>query len=144
MPCMAKIVASDEAPKGKFRFSLANEEIEKLPYETDDRAVLANAEAHPWLAVEYPEVEELSEVAGDLQLRPEDDVLSAQNSIAFDPKAVKDALAKETESDPVAIEAGLDQSEVVETDSGVDLTVAAEQDTTDKKPAKKSAAKDKE
>jgi hypothetical protein len=139
---MAKIVASDEAPKGKVRFSLANEEIEKLPYKTDDREVLANAEAHPWLSVEYDKAEDLSALAGDLQLRPEDDVLSAQNSVAFDPKAIKDALNQEAASDPVAIDAGLDQTKSVETDSGVDLTVAAAEETSpDETTAKTSAAK---
>jgi hypothetical protein len=141
---MAKIVASDAAPEGKFRISLANEEIDKLPYESDDAVVLANAEAHPWLAVERPEVEELGVVAGDLQLRPEDDALSAQNSVAFDADAVKAALPTREDSDPVAIDAGLDQSKSVETDSGVDLTVAAAADDNDKPASKKSAAKDKE
>lgn len=140
---MAKIVASDEAPKGAFRFSLANEEIEKLPYESTDPAVLANAEAHPWLVVERDEVEELSELAGELHPTADEDVLSAQNSVAFDPEAIKAALTEEAASDPVAIDAGLDQSKVVETESGVDLTVAADE-ADNKKSAKKSAAKDKE
>ena len=123
---MPKIVLSDDAPEGDLRFSLGNEEIDEVPYETNDPTVLANAEVHPWLAVEREEVEELSELAAQhLQVAPEDDVLSAQNSIANDPDEVRKALAKDHESDPVAIESGLDQGDVVETDSGVAETVAA-------------------
>jgi hypothetical protein len=126
---MAKIVLSDAAPKGEpLRFSLANAEVEEFPHETTDVVLLANAEAHPWLAVEYPEAEELSELAGELQLPAEDDILSAQNSVANDPDAVRAELERRKEggSDPVAIDAGLDQSDVVVTASGVAETVAAD------------------
>lgn len=134
MPCMAKIVASDEAPKGKFRFSLANEEIEKLPYKTDDAVVLANAEAHPWLTVEREAVEELAEQGDPFpQVKAEDDALGHLNSVANDPKAVRDALVERGASAPVAIDAGLDQNEVVETKSGVAETVAADKAADDKK-----------
>lgn len=137
---MAKIVASDDAPKGKFRFSLANVEIEKLPYTTDDVTVIANAEVHPWLKVEQDVSEELADVDFNPfpQTLPEDDVLSAQNSKANDPKAVKAELDRRKAllgGDVAAIDAGLDQNEVVETDSGVDLTVAA--DKADDKESKK-------
>jgi hypothetical protein len=126
---MAKIVLSDDAPKGEpLRFSLANAEVEEFPHETNDAVLLANAEAHPWLAVEHPEAEELSELAGELQLSPEDDFLSAQNSVANDPEAVRAELErrKERNSDPVALDAGLDQDDVVVTSSGVAETVAAD------------------
>ena len=125
---MAKIVLSDDAPKGNLRFSLGNAEIEKVPVETNDSVLISNAEAHPWLAVEYDKVEELSEVAGTLQLPPEDDALSAQNSVANNPDEVRKELARRTgvESDPTAIDAGLPQSKPIETDAGVDLTIAAD------------------
>ena len=131
---MAKIVLSDDAPQGDLRFSLANVEIESLPFETNDSVILANAEAHPWLAVEYPEVKELSELVGELQIAPEDDALSAQNSIANDPDAVRAELERRREGDsaPVALDAGLDQDDVVVTRSGVAETVAAA-DATDRK-----------
>jgi hypothetical protein len=127
---MAKIVASANAPKGNFRFSLANTEIDKLPYETDLAADVANAETHPWLEVEYDEVEELSEVAGQISLTPEEDALSSLNDKSNDPKAVKDAIEArddDKKSAPVAIQSGLDQKKVEVTDSGIAETVAASQ-----------------
>lgn len=138
---MAKIVASDHAPKGNYRFSLANAEIEKLPYETNDPAVIANAETHPWLDVEYDEVKELADLRDpNPQLAPEDDALSAQNSVANDPKAVKAAIearfGDHADDGAVAIDAGLDQSEVVETGDRVAETVAAIGDTKTDKESK--------
>ncbi len=56
---MAKITHSELAPAEKVVYTLANEQFEltaKGTYESDDPVVLANAETHPWLAVEYPEV----------------------------------------------------------------------------------------
>jgi uncharacterized phosphosugar-binding protein len=137
MAYMPKIVLSDDAPKGDLRFSLANAEIEKLPYETDDAVVVANAEAHPWLAVEYPEAKELSDQSDPFpQTKPEDDVLAAENSIANDPAAVRAEIDRRVEgvSDPVAIDAGLDQGDVIVTASGVSETVAAD-NATDRKVA---------
>ena len=127
---MAKIVLSDEAPKGKLRFSLANTEIEKLPHETDDSSVLLNAESHPWLAVEYDEVKELAEQGDPFpQVAPEDDALAAGNSKANDPDEIRKELERrkaQFASDPVAIEAGLDQDKVEVTASGVAETIAAD------------------
>jgi hypothetical protein len=56
---MAKITHSELAPAEKVVYTLANEQFEltaKGTYESDDPIVLSNAEAHPWLSVEYPEV----------------------------------------------------------------------------------------
>lgn len=64
---MAKITHSELAPAEKIVYTLANEQFEltaKGTYDTDDAIVLGNAEAHPWLSVEYPEVAP-DEVADD-------------------------------------------------------------------------------
>lgn len=146
---MPKIVLSDAAPEGDLRFSLANAEIEKLPYETSDPVVVANAESHPWLTVEYEKVEELADQSDPFpQTKPEDDVLGAANSVANDPDAVRAEIErrKAGASDPVAIDAGLDQSDVVVTASGVAETVAAD-NATDRKVAnaqKRAAEKESE
>lgn len=127
---MPKIVLSDDAPSGDLRFSLANAEIEELPYETSDAVVVANAVAHPWLTVEFEEVEQLADQSNPFQqTSPEDDVLGHLNDNSNDPDAVRAEIARRVDekgSDPVAIEAGLDQRDVVVTASGVSETIAAD------------------
>ena len=64
---MAKITHSELAPAEKIVYTLANEQFEltaKGTYETDDPTVIGNAEAHPWLSVEYDAVAP-EEVADD-------------------------------------------------------------------------------
>lgn len=85
---MAEIVLTDAAPTddGTILFGLATGSFELDSggsFKTDDRALLGEAEVHPWLEVKYDDAEvsqptfrESSSVA------PEDDVLSAQNSKA--------------------------------------------------------------
>lgn len=106
-----KIVPSDAAPNESVRFELAGVDFSlggrKKTYETDDTAVIANAEAHPWLTV----VREASEIVrGNYteSLAPEDDPLSAVNDKSNDPDAANAAEAAKN-TDLVAIEAGLDQ-----------------------------------
>lgn len=68
---MAKITHSELAPAEKVVYTLANEQFEltaKGSYESDDPIVLSNAEVHPWLSVEYPEVAP-DEIADD-DVRP--------------------------------------------------------------------------
>lgn len=123
---MAQIVLSDKAPDEAVTFSLGNAEPFEAPYETDDQSVIAGAEAHPWLTVEVdPEAVDKVE-APEQHVSPEDDALSAQNSVAFDPDEVAKAREEAAEINPVAIDAGLDQDEVVESPGGVAKTLAAD------------------
>jgi hypothetical protein len=109
---MATIVLSDEAPtdEGTLNFSLANAEFE-APFETNDPVVLAGAEAHPWLSVEYPESAVVEGSFREPHVPAAEDSQSAQNSIANDPEAVAAALAEVdlTETGRLAVEAGLVQ-----------------------------------
>jgi hypothetical protein len=125
---MAKIVHSAAAPAEPVRYSLGNAEFElsgrTKSYETNDPTVLANAESHPWLEVQRDKVE-LVRGAYAQSLRPEDDHLSAINSKANDPEAVKAAQQAEEDFTPVAIEAGLNQTDKVIND-GIAETLAAD------------------
>jgi hypothetical protein len=137
---MRKFVLSDIAPEGHKRFSLGADEVE-APFETSDPVLAANAASHPWLK------EETSAEAAEAppsyvnHLKPEDDVLSAVNSIANDPDEVKKAL--EAREDVLvqrtAIDADLDQDKKVETKDGVAETVAAA-DAAEPKPTRKLKA----
>lgn len=126
---MATVVPSDLAPAEDLLYILGGVDFELGvggSYETDDRDVLANAEVHPWLKVEYDESEAPITRFRPGTVAPEDDVLGKANSIAFDPEEVQkaaDAAAAEV-TNPVAIEAGLDQGEVVAS-GGVAFTHAA-------------------
>jgi hypothetical protein len=57
MVCMAKIVHSDTAPSEAVRYNLAGVEFElkgkRASYTTEERSVLENASAHPWLDVQF-------------------------------------------------------------------------------------------
>lgn len=125
---MAKIVLSEEAPQGEaVTFSLGNESFE-APYETNNPVVLAGADAHPWLAVER-DAEELDKVeAPEQHVKPEDDALSAQNSVAFDAEAVAAARAEAAEGvdNRLAVDPTLDQDDVVLSEGGIAKTLAAD------------------
>jgi hypothetical protein len=124
---MALISLSDFAPAEAKHFSLGNAEfdITASGYETTDPRVLADALAHPWLDVKYPEVKT---VATDYvgQVRPEDDRLSSMNDHSNDPEVAAKAEAdKQTSTiNPVAIDAGEDQGEVID-QGGVAETLSA-------------------
>lgn len=129
---MAKIVPSDVAPSEVVHYSLANADFDlggsgkgsKKAYETDSPAVIANAEAHPWLTVEHDPAAIIKGTYRET-LKPEDDVLSAVNDHSNDPDVVHAAEVAAFEGDPTAIESGKDQDKVVET-GGVDETLAAD------------------
>jgi len=128
---MATITTNDYAPDEKAKYILPLETFDLGPgdsFETTNRNTISNAEAHPWLAVEYPEYDELSEGGRESKsVAPEDDVLSAENSLAFDPDQVRKDNAESQVTAPTAIEAGLDQGESVEVkDIAVTLTAADE------------------
>ena len=133
---MATIVPSKLHPDEEVLHQLAQDSF-KLDaggsYETEDRGVISNAVAHPWLDVEYPDVK----VEGHYRpnaVDPDKDVLSAETSIAFDPEEIEKALAEanEVEAAPVAIESGLDQDKDISR-GGVAFTLAA--DDTDEEDA---------
>lgn len=98
---MASIVHSELAPEGAVHYSLANEEFDlgdgSDSFETDDRAVISNANAHPWLDVEVDVEEQLGGDYAQGSLTPEEDALSALNSVAFDADAIRAAEEAKTE-----------------------------------------------
>lgn len=126
-----KIVLNDTAPSDEaLHFSLGQAEFDlggdaDAAYETTDPAVLSDAETHPWLRVER-EVVEVEQGQYHEALAPEDDVLSAANSIANDPEEARKAEAAKREAfegGGTAIESGIDQDEsVVEADVAYTLT----------------------
>ena len=111
---MATIKPNEHAPAEEVRYILANEELVLASggsTDTDDRAVISAAESHPWLEVEYPAPSETPEKPA------EEDVT------------------------PLAVDAGLDQSEVVE-EGGVSKTLAADEtSSTDDSEVKKTSRK---
>lgn len=119
---MAKIVHSEAAPAEAVHYSFAGVEFDlggskkNSSFESDDPVLLGNALAHPWLEVEYPEVELVSGTYVD-QLAPEDDHLSAagQKVNPNDPEAAKAATEAAAPDEPVAIEAGKTQTDPVVT-----------------------------
>jgi hypothetical protein len=133
---MAKIVLSDAAPSESIHFSFSAVEFDlkgKQTYKTDDLEVITNATVHPWLDV-TPDEGLTSEPQYVDQIDPKDDPLSAVNQQANDPKAIKAADEKAAEAaNPVAIDAGLNQTKSVTT-GDVAETLAADptSKTTDK------------
>lgn len=145
---MAKIVLSELAPDEAVHFSLGNAEFDlggksgKKSFETADREVLGNAASHPWLSVETDPADELGGLFVPHGVPADQDVLSAQGpraADAFDPAKVRAALeaqgAVTEEPQPVAIDAGLPQSEPIVED-GVAKTLAADETH---EPAKSAA-----
>lgn len=129
---MAKITLSDLAPSEAVHFSFAEGDFtlggksDAKSYESDDRALLSNAEAHPWLQVEYDEGD-AAPVYPDTTLPPTEDNQSAQGPVAhipFDVAAIKEFEDSKHpgEVPTLAIDAGLDQSEkIVEGDAAKTL-----------------------
>lgn len=128
---MAKIALSTEAPKDVNCVSLANATVDEFPFETDDPAVIGNAVSHPWLEVEVT-TEDAEATYRATAVDPKTDPLSAENpdsQLPFDHDAVAAAEAAKAEQEaPVAIEAGLDQDEVIES-GGIAETIAADDST---------------
>lgn len=127
MVFMAKIVHSEQAPAEAVHYTFAGVEFDisgKGSYETTDPVVIGAAEAHPWLTVKR-DPEELIQGAYREQVAPEDDPLSAVTSKANDPEAAAAAQAEADAVQPVALDAGQTQTEVVET-GGVAETLAAD------------------
>lgn len=132
---MAKIIPSDLAPDEVVHYSLGAVEFDlggksgSKSYETDDRAALSNAEAHPWLTVEYDKVEALDPAFYAPSIRPEDDIHSDQGpraGDAFDIEKIKaDLESRKQEVSPLAVQSGLDQSEEVKV-GDVAETIAAD------------------
>lgn len=112
---MASIVLSSDAPQEDYSFSIGSTEFGISPsgkYETSDKDVLATAEAHPWLEVEYDKSEKPI-AAYRKTVKPEEDVLAAANSVAFDPAHIKadreavlgtDEVEVAVEAAPVAVD----------------------------------------
>lgn len=144
---MAKIVLNDTAPKDAKSFALAGANFE-VPYETTDAEIVSNAVAHPWLEVQFPEVESFAGSYRDTQVNPADDAFSAQNSKANDPEAVRAALAEEDSSTPLAVDAGLDQNKAKTVGSGdgkVAVTLAADEtDSTGSQSRSRRSTEDKD
>ena len=125
---MAKIELSNIAPSEAVHFSIGNVEFD-VPFETDDRRVVVAANSHPWLKVTPDKQEIIAGEYREISVAREDDVLAAENSIAFDPEEITkvEEAKREAEGTRTAIEAGLDQKKQTETKDGVNLTVAAEE-----------------
>lgn len=125
---MATIRTNDHAPDEEAKYILPLETFDLGPgdsFETENRNTISNAEAHPWLEVEYPEFPELGGVGREAgSVAPEDDVLSEENSLAFDREQIAKDNAEAQVTAPVAIEAGLDQGESID-QRGVAVTIAA-------------------
>lgn len=146
---MATIRPNDNAPAEEMKVILPTATFDLSQggtYETDDRNVLADAEAHPFLTVEHPEQDAEAAVTRESDSVPyADDYLAAPNSKAFDTEEVQrvESDKREDVSSRLAVDAGLNQSKaetVGEGDHEIAVTLAAD-DSTDDKPARKSAAK---
>jgi hypothetical protein len=128
---MATIRPNDNAPseETKFIFPTATFDLSSGgSYETDDRALLAAAEVHPWLEVEYPEAEQVSYVRESGSVPYQEDVLSAPNSKAFDADEIRktEEAKAAVYATPTAIESGLDQGKEVEVGDTA-VTLAADE-----------------
>ena len=149
---MATIRPNDNAPADSVKYIFPLESFDLAvggEFETDNRNTIAAATSHPWLDVEAPTVDELSEERDRKSVPYEDDVLTAPNSVAFDLEAVEAAkrLNATVDENPTAIQSGLDQGEVEEV-GPVNVTLAADAADADepdeKAPRKRATAKDKE
>ena len=133
---MAKIVSSNLAPAEKVHYAFGGASFdldEKGSFVTDDPALLAEAQVHPWLSVEYDKAEVVSGTFVE-RLDPKTDPLSNQHpdfKLAFDPKAVKAALVEADAEVATAIDPAEKQTKVV-TDGPVNKTVAADTKATAK------------
>lgn len=132
---MGKIRASDKAPATDLNFVLGNSDFELAQgatYETDDPATISSARSHPWLVVEDDVTDTVEYNTEDRQVKPEDDALSVQNSVAFDPEEIRkvEEDKRVVYGTPTAIDAGLDQNEAVYV-GDVAVTVAADNESDD-------------
>lgn len=136
---MATIRPNDNAPTEDVKYIFPTVTFD-LPsggtYDTDDHSVLSFAESHPWLTVDYPEAQEAAFTRVSGSVPAQKDRLSAlfegeDANAAFDPEKVRAAeLAKADENvQPIAIDAGQDQSEEV-VEGGVAETLAVEREST--------------
>lgn len=114
---MAKIVHSDTAPSEAVHYSIGSVDFDlsgRKSYETKDPSVISAAEVHPWLTVQYDKVEVVQGAYRE-QVRPEDDPMVGP-SLANDPEEARKAeAAKDAQFQPVALDAGEKQTDVVET-----------------------------
>lgn len=134
---MATIKPNENAPAEDVRYLLANEELVLAPggsTDTEDRLVLAAALEHPWLEVEYDAAAFEAPPSYDPHVPRSEDPLTYENSEAL--KSPGTAAVQE-DVQPVAIDAGLDQTKAVE-EGGVAKTLAADETDTDTAPAKRA------
>lgn len=116
---MAKIVHSDAAPSESVHYSIGSADFDlsgRKSYETTDSDVISGALVHPWLSVTYDPVEQIQGGYVE-QVRREDDPMASPNSIANDPvevRKIEEAKAA-NRLNPVALDAGEKQTDVVET-----------------------------
>lgn len=127
---MATIRPNDNAPAEDVTYILPTETFELGAggsFETEDRATISAAVDHPWLEVEFPEVD------AEVYSRPPksvpytEDPFSEYNDHSNDPALVEETERSKFGADvaPLAVESGLDQSEVERAADYVDLTLAA-------------------
>lgn len=127
---MATISSNDSAPAEVVHYTFAAGDFKlggrSKKYETDDSQLISEAQAHPWLMVEEVVVEP---VVGSYveQVLPKDDPLSRVNYTGNDPEMARKAEADKAADaeNIVGIQAGLDQTEVVEV-GPVAQTIAAD------------------
>lgn len=137
---MAKIVLSEAAPQEPVRFGLSSVDFDLKPggsFETEDRQAIGDAEAHPWLSVEYDEALQIEPTFRDAHVRAEDDPLRAENSRAFDPEQIKADAPEEEAVRPLAVDAPRDQSEA-EVEGGVAVTLEADETGEAEQPKRRS------
>lgn len=142
---MATIRPNDNALAQDAEYNLPGAKFTLGPgdsYETDDRAVLSDAETHPFLIVEYPEQPQVSVSRESGSVPYEDDYLTAPNSRAFDLEEVERVETEKhgTDAARLAVQSGLDQNKQTEI-AGIGVTLAADDAITDK-PARKSSKKE--
>lgn len=136
---MPRVLPSEAHPDETVRHALGSAEPFELgpggSYDTDDRTVVANATANPWLTVEYEEQEVIRGRYREPSVSAEEDALGAARSVAFDPEAIREAEEGKdfADEDRLAIDAGLDQGESHEA-GGIDVTLAGVDDTPDEEP----------
>lgn len=135
---MATITTNDHAPDAEAVYSLPGAEFTLSPggsYETDDRAVLNEAEVHPWLAVEYNAAEAAEPTFRPDSIPADEDALGAARSEAFDPEAIardrEAVLGDGKDHAGLAVDAGLDQGEPVNPTSDLATTLAGDDDFED-------------
>lgn len=127
---MATIRPNDNAPTETITYNFPEGYVDLGPgdeFESDDRGLLASAASHPWLDVEYPEVDEEVYSRPSKSIPYREDPFSEYNDFSNDPEKVEETERGKYDStiSPLAVEAGLDQSEEVVVDDRVAVTLAA-------------------